>query len=198
MKIHLNDLKLFILQFCIACLAILCCANGSCIPDEEGGLNLDPESLMNDDRPVEAVISIHKIIKYRRGEDSEKMVKSFFEDEVCVNRIQDMDSSEITSIEAVQVPDDEMYNLKLTLTEKGRKLWISLSIGNKGQMMAFLVDGILYRRFVPRLIYDDTTDSVIVDGPFDRDTAMKIASNSKRNFSKLGPKKSLLEKLNLQ
>ena len=39
--------------------------------------------------------------------------------------------------------------------------------------------------YIPRLFYDDVTDSIIVDGPFDPATAKRLESNSARNYFRL-------------
>lgn len=177
--------KMILLQFCVMFLAILSCGYHSC-DDVEKEILTDPDMWSKTQEPAKNVVSIHKIIKYRRGEGVERTIKSYFEDDVCINRIQELDSSEIKSIEAVPMQDeDSSYNLKLNLTERGVKYWIALSIESKGTNLAFVVDGMLYRRFKPRLIYDDETTSVIVDGPFDRATAMGIQNQSKLNYYKM-------------
>ena len=51
--------------------------------------------------------------------------------------------------------------------------------------MAFIIDGMVYRTFVPRLFYDDVSTSIIVDGPFDPTTAKKLESNASRNHFRL-------------
>jgi len=70
--------------------------------------------------------------------------------------------------------DPDMYDLLLTLSDRGRKMWIALSVANKNTQLAFAVDGMIYRKFVPRLLYDDTTFEILVDGPFDPATAMEL------------------------
>ena len=70
--------------------------------------------------------------------------------------------------------DPDMYDLHLYLTERGRKMWIGLSVPNRNTELAFVVDGLMYRKFIPRMLYDDSTRDIIVDGPFDPATAQEI------------------------
>ena len=73
---------------------------------------------------------------------------------------------------------------KSDLTDRGHKLWINLSVQHKGQQLAFVIDGTVYRGFVPRQIADNAL-SVIVDGPFDQATAMALQNNAKYNYFKM-------------
>ena len=99
--------------------------------------------------------------------------------------LQLLDSSEIKYIQPIPIPGDQgFYNLRFDLTDRGHKLWINLSVQHKGAQLAFVIDGTVYRGFVPRQIADDAL-SVIVDGPFDQATAMALQNNSKYNYFKM-------------
>ena len=98
---------------------------------------------------------------------------------------ENFDSSEITNIQPIPIPGDQgFYNLRFDLTERGRKLWINLSVQHKGQELAFVIDGTVYRGIKPRLISDEAT-TVIVDGPFDQATALALQNNAKFNYYKM-------------
>ena len=85
----------------------------------------------------------------------------------------------------VPIPGEQgFYNLRFDFTERGRMLWINLSVQHKGTQLAFVIDGTVYRGFVPRQIPDDAT-WVIVDGPFDQATAMALQNNAKYNYFKM-------------
>lgn len=168
-----------------ACAAVLCCGAESCDEDSIDTL-LDPEQWGSSMQEPKGVVSIHSVIRYRRGDSMEKMLPSYFGDDVCVAPLQLLDSGNIKEIQAIPIPDDPgFYNLKLKLSDRGRKLWIGLSVPNKGTQLAFVIDGMVYRGFVPRLLYNDTTDEVIVDGPFDQATAMELQNQSKRNYKRM-------------
>ena len=97
-----------------------------------------------------------------------------------------LDSSEVKYIQPVPIPGDQgFYNLRLDLTERGRKLWINLSVQHKGTELAFVIDGTVYRGFVPRMLDDDADMDVIVDGPFDQATALSLQNTAKFNYFKL-------------
>ena len=104
---------------------------------------------------------------------------------MTIHYIQLLDSSEIKNITYVPIPGDQgFYNLRFDLTDRGHKLWINLSVQHKGTQLAFVIDGTVYRGFVPRQIADDAL-SVIVDGPFDQATALALQNNAKYNYFKM-------------
>ena len=167
--------------------AVFCCGAGaqSCSPDQIDKA-FDPENLDMSDRPLEGVIEIQEIIKLRRGTDKEIMAPTMFGDDICVNKAILLDSADVKKIKAIPIEKQPpYYSLELKLTDRGRRHWIGLSLPNRGSHVAFIIDGIVYRTFVPRLLYDDVTDSVIVDGPFDPTTAKKLEDNSARNYFRL-------------
>ena len=147
---------------------------------------LDPENLDMSDKPLEGIIEIQEIIRLRRGTEKEVMGPTMFGDDLCLNKTILLDSADIKSVKAI--PIEKMppyYSLELKLSERGRRHWIGLSLPNRATHVAFIIDGIVYRTFVPRLFYDDVTESIIVDGPFDPATAKKLESNSARNYFRL-------------
>ena len=167
--------------------AVFCCGAGaqSCSADQIDRM-FDPENLDTSDRPLEGVIEIQEIIRLRRGTDKEVMAPTMFGDDICLNTAILLDSADVKSIKAIPIEKQPPYcSLELKLTDRGRRHWIGLSLPNKATHVAFIIDGIVYRTFVPRLLYDDVTDSIIVDGPFDPATAKKLESNSARNYFRL-------------
>ena len=137
-------------------------------------------------KPARNVISIHEVIRHKTGDSIERTVSSYFGNDVTIHAMQLLDSSEIKYIQPVPIPGDQgFYNLRLDLTERGRKLWINLSVQHKGTELAFVIDGTVYRGFVPRMLDDDVDTDVIVDGPFDQATALALQNNAKFNYFKL-------------
>ena len=136
------------------------------------------------------VVSIHEIIRHKRGDEKELKVGTMFEDEIVIDRNPLLDSSDIISIEAIAVNDlPGFYKLRLHLTQDGGKIWRKLSLGNLDEAsvsattpsLAFLIDGVSYRTFKPRYLYSDE-DTVVIDGPFDEPAALNIEANAIRNF----------------
>ena len=167
--------------------AVFCCGAGaqSCSAEDIDHA-FDPENFDTSDRPLEGLIEIQEIIRLRRGTEKEVMAPSMFGDDICLNETVLLGSAEIKKVKAI--PIEKMppyYSLELKLSERGRRRWIGLSLPNKATQVAFVIDGIVYRTFVPRLLYDDVTDSIVVDGPFDPATAKRLESNSARNFFRL-------------
>ena len=167
--------------------AVLFCGAGgqSCDADSIDRM-LDPENFDTSDRPLEGVIEIQEIIRLRRGADKEVMAPTMFGDDICLNKAILLDSADVKEIKAIPIEKQKpYYSLELKLTDRGKRHWIGLSLPNRGTHLAFIIDGIVYRTFVPRILYDDVTDSIIVDGPFDPATAKKLESNSARNYFRL-------------
>ena len=167
--------------------AVFCCGAGgqSCSADDVDRI-FDPENFDSSDRPLEGLIEIQEIIHMRRGTDKEVMAPSLFGDDLCLNKTVLLGSVDIKKVKAVPIEKLPPYcSLELKLTDRGRRHWIGLSLPNKATHVAFVIDGLVYRTFVPRLLYDDVTDSIIVDGPFDPATAKKLESNSARNYFRL-------------
>ena len=173
---------------CLAASVLLTSCNGS------GANILDPLNVDNKEevyKPVVGepgeygVVSIHEIIRHKRGAEKEIEVETMFEDEIIVDRDPLLDSSDIISIEAIAINDlPGFYKLRLNLTQDGGKIWRKLSLDsrdNNAASFAFLIDGVSYRTIRPRFLYSDQ-DVVIVDGPFDEPTALNLEANAIRNF----------------
>ena len=161
---------------------LFCGAEGqSCTADDIDHV-FDPENFDTSNRPLEGVIEIREIIRLRRGTDKEEWAPTMFGDDICLNTAVLLRTSDVKEIKAIPLEKQKpYYSLELKLTDRGKRHWIGLSLPNRGKHVAFLIDGLVYRTFVPRMLYDDVTDSVIVDGPFDPETAKKLESNSARN-----------------
>ena len=167
--------------------AVFCCGAGaqSCSAEQIDHA-FDPENFDTSSRPLEGIIEIQEIITLRRGTDKEIMAPTMFGDDICVNKAILLDSADVKKIKAIPIEKQPpYYSLELKLTDRGRRHWIGLSLPNRATHVAFIVDGIVYRTFVPRLLYDDVTDYIIVDGPFDPTTAKKLEANSNRNYFRL-------------
>ena len=178
---------------CLAASVLLTSCNGS------GANILDPLNVDNKEdvyKPVVGepgefgVVSIHEIIRHKRGVDKEIEVESMFGDEVIIDKTPLLDSSDIISIEAIAINDlPGFYKLRLHLTQDGGKIWRKLSLGNldstasstSAPSLAFLIDSVCYRTFKPRFLYSDV-DSVVIDGPFDEPAALNLEANAIRNF----------------
>ena len=165
---------------------LFCGAEGqSCSADDIDRV-FDPENFDSSDRPLEGTIEIREIIRLRRGTDKEEWAPAMFGDDICLSTAVLLRSTDVKEIKAIPIEKQKpYYSLELKLTDRGKRHWIGLSLPNKGKHVAFLIDGLVYRTFVPRMLYDDVTDSIIVDGPFDPATAKKLESNSARNFFRM-------------
>ena len=130
------------------------------------------------------VVSIHEIIRHKRGAEKEIEIEAMFEDEIIIDKTPLLDSSDIISIEAIAINDfPGFYKLRLHLTQDGGKSWrkLSLDSSDNSVSLAFVIDGVLYRTFKPRFLYSNE-DSVVVDGPFDEAAALNLEANAIRHF----------------
>ena len=153
----------------------------------------DPEAFLDGESSKEAkyVISVHEIVKYRRGSDFEQNVDSFFGKSICVNRNYFLHSKDIVAVEAVRRTDNpDFYDLRLTLSSRGMKLWSAFSVTTRvdRKEMAFLVDGMYYRSFKPSILLDPEVAFVTVEGPFDPATVSGILKYAKSNYRKWNDK----------
>ena len=165
--------------------AFFCCSYHSC-DREEMNLYFDPDNWEEMQRPPKNVVSIHEVIRTKNGDGIERTVASYFGGDVTIHSIQLIDSSEITAITPIPIPGDQgFYNLRLDFTDRGRKLWINLSVQHKGTQLAFVIDGTVYRGFVPRQLSTDESMWVVVDGPFDQATSMALQNSAKYNYYKM-------------
>ena len=174
--------------FCLASFTLLtsCGGSGSSILDP---LNVDGKEDIY--KPVVGepgefgVVSIHEVIRHKRGAEKEVEVETMFGDEIIVDRNPLLDSSDIISIEAIAINDlPGFYKLRLHLTQDGGKIWRKLSVDSRDSnaaSLAFLIDSVSYRTFKPRFLYSDE-DTVVIDGPFDEPAALNIEANAIRNF----------------
>ena len=174
--------------FCLAALSLLTSCGGS------ASSILDPLNVDNKDevyKPVVGqpgefgVVSIHEVIRHKRGAEKEVEVGTMFGDEIIVDRNPLLDSSDIISIEAIAINDlPGFYKLRLHLTQDGGKIWRKISVDSRDSTafsLAFLIDSVSYRTFKPRFLYSDE-DTVVIDGPFDEPAALNIEANAIRNF----------------
>ncbi len=174
--------------FCLGALSLLTSCGGSV------SSILDPLNVDNKDevyKPVVGqpgefgVVSIHEVIRHKRGAEKEVEVGTMFGDEIIVDRNPLLDSSDIISIEAIAINDlPGFYKLRLHLTQDGGKIWRKISVDSRDNTafsLAFLIDSVSYRTFKPRFLYSDE-DTVVIDGPFDEPAALNIEANAIRNF----------------
>jgi len=173
------------------CICIAVAAAVSCNGSATGILDpLNVDSKEETYKPVVGepgefgVVSIHEIIRHKRGEEREIEIETMFEDEIYIDKNPLLDSSDIISIEAIAINDlPGFYKLRFHLTPEGGKIWRKLSVEGRDDSptLAFVIDGIVYRTFKPRFLYKDE-DNVVIDGPFDEPAALNLEANAIRNF----------------
>jgi len=173
--------------FCLAAFCLVSCGGGAKNIFDPLGVDEKDDDVYTPvvGEPGEVgVVSIHELVRHKRGGENEIEISSMFEDEVIINKNPLLDSSDIISIEAIAINDlPGFYKLRLNLTQDGGKLWRKLSAldRDKSPSLAFVIDNVLYRTFKPRFLYSDA-DTVVVDGPFDEAAALNLEANAIRNF----------------
>ena len=173
--------------FCLAAFALLTACGGSA-----SGI-LDPLNVDGKDdvyKPVVGepgefgVVSIHEIIRHKRGAEREIEIGTMFEDEIIIDKNPLLVSSDIISIEAIAINDlPGFYKLRLHLTQEGGRIWRKFCVEGRDESpaLAFVIDGVVYRTFRPRFLYSNE-DTVVIDGPFDEVAALNLEANAIRNF----------------
>ena len=133
-------------------------------------------------------ITINQIIKYPRAKKIEKQIATFSGRSVWININSFIHSSVIRKIELVpRDPQKHFFDLKLFMNRRGRLRWMQLSAGFKNEPLAFVIDGIFYRSFIPKPMVgdydtDEETTYVMIEGPFDKGTAEALAESAPTNF----------------
>ena len=175
----------FLIAFCLAAFSLISCGGGSNIFDPMNVDNKEETYTPVVGEPGEvSVVSIHEIIRHKRGSDNEYEIGSMFEDKIVIDKNPLLDSSDIITIEAIAINDlPGFYKLRFHLTPEGGKCWRKLCLEgrDKSPTLAFVIDNVLYRTFKPRFLYSDE-DNVVIDGPFDEAAALNLEANAIRNF----------------
>jgi len=188
MTISKHTFRFLCAASCLAAFAMLTACEGSASSILDP-LNVDAKEEVY--KPVVGepgefgVVSIHEIIRHKRGAQKELEVATMFGDKIIIDKTPLIDSSDIISIEAIVINDlPGFYKLRFHLTQEGGKSWRKLSLDSRDSnsaSIAFVIDGVCYRTIKPRFLYSDQ-DTVIVDGPFDEPTALNLEANAIRNF----------------
>lgn len=146
------------------------------------------EESMNPTDP-EYVISVHQIVRFRRGEQLEREIETFSGGVVCVNVNPFLHSRNIKKVELLpRKGDNGFFDLVLHLDKRGQMIWSSIAIQYRGEKMGLIVDGVFYRAFMPQIPNPDDIDkntgcvTVILEGPVDQATANSIAKFSEKNY----------------
>ena len=172
--------------FLLAALAVFTMLTGAGC-DLDKAIQEIEESLTPTD--PEYVISVHRIVRYRRGEELEREIDTFSGTRVCVNVNPFLHSRNIKKVDlGVRDGDPGFYDLVLHLDKRGQMLWSSVAIQYRGEKMGLIVDGVFYRAFMPKIPnpndIDEKTGSVtvILEGPVDQATAHSISKFSEKNY----------------
>jgi len=141
-----------------------------------------------DDGKPHYVITVNELVKYPRAENLEREIMTYDGRTVWVNTNPYMHSRNIESIELVPVPEKKgFYHLKLKLNRRGKMIWMQLAAQFSNRQVAFLVDGIFYRAFVPQALQNEELGTVIIEGPFDVYTAKTLQKYAPINFKIFSP-----------
>ena len=178
----MSKLKTFVISCAAAVSAVFMTgAPSSCDPENW----LDPDRYDELQRPAHARITIHSIVKYRQGDMTEQTIPTYTKEKITVGAPW-LTSKEIEHIDIRPRPGKPgYYDLLLTLSQKGRREWIMLSNAHQNDNIAFVIDGVFYRSFRPRLLLNESDVQVLIDGPFDQATARELAWNSEVNYIKI-------------
>ena len=134
-------------------------------------------------------ITINQIVKYPRARKIEREIGTFSGRTIWININSFIHSNVIRKIELIpRSPKNKFFDLKLFMNRRGRLRWMQLSAGFKNEPLAFVIDGIFYRSFIPKPMVgkydnDDNTTYVVIEGPFDKGTAEALVASAPDNFT---------------
>jgi len=152
----------------------------------------DPDKAFQDsvDQTPHYVVTIHEVIKYKRAELVEMDVDCFFGGTICVNKNPFIHSRDIQKVEMIPRPGNpDFFDLKLTLTTRGKMLWSALSVARvEKKKLGILIDGMYYREVHPPMLTETDVETVLLEGPFDPANAKGVVTNSERNYKIFNPR----------
>lgn len=160
----------------------------------QSGSSFSDQHVYLSSQPIYTV-SIHALPTLDTPESEIIKADSFFDGTVQVVDKSLIDYTDISLISASERPGEPgFYNLCFEFTPEGRARWDELSRSNENRSLAILIDGVFYRAFKPRIFYSSTTQSIMVDGPFDCIVADKIQYYSRFNYQKHKKQEAAREK----
>ncbi len=143
-------------------------------------------------KKMTGAVSIHTLLPDSADRTNALSVQDFYSDkDVLVEKIPWLTSAEIKDIVPAERPVSmrDIYDLKLVLTDKGRKQWDAIiKNDNPENGYAFLVDGVFYTAFHPRRFYNKTDREIVVDGPFSQIVSELLYRQAPLNYLKLKKK----------
>lgn len=137
----------------------------------------------------ENVITINQIVEYPRAKKIEKQIGTFSGKMIWINIHAFVHSNVIRKIELrPRSSKNKYFDLKLYMNRRGRQRWLQLSANFKGEPLAFVIDGIFYRSFIPKPMVgeydnDNNTTYVVIEGPFDKGTAEALKKSAPDSFT---------------
>jgi hypothetical protein len=128
------------------------------------------------------IITVNSIVKYPRAKELEKEIDTFTGRKIWVNTNSFIHAKSIEEIKLIpRDKEGNFYDLELKLSNHGKLIWMQLSTAYSYKKLAFVVDGVFYRSFIPKPIKEGD-DYALVEGPFDKYTAEQLKKYAKTNF----------------
>ena len=144
---------------------------------------LDPKS-----KKTEFTIAIHEIVKYPRASHIEKEIPTITGQTIWVSATPYLFSNCIKKIERVPNKEDAIFSdLKLTLNRRGSLIWMQLSVERNHRDLAFVVDGVFYRKVAPETVTTEKDEFVLLNVRLDNATAQAIEKASEDNYYFFNP-----------
>jgi hypothetical protein len=144
---------------------------------------LNPKS-----KKTEFTIAIHEIVKYPRASHIEKEIPTITGQNIWISTTPYLFSNSIEKIECVPNKEDINFSdLKLKLNRRGSLIWMQLSVERSHRDLAFVVDGVFYRKVVPETITTEKDEFVLLNVKLDNTTANAIAAASEDNYYFFNP-----------
>lgn len=132
------------------------------------------------------VISIHSVPQIKSAQKIEKQIRGFNGETELINKNAYISSKNIKKVEIIpNKRNNEKYDLIFYLNRRGRIQWVHMSMWNRGQKLALVVDGVLLKTFYINKIFKDPANArlVKIEGAFS-----KLAAETLRDYTTMNYK----------
>ncbi len=134
----------------------------------------------------QCIITLNQIVKYQRASRLEKEISTVSGENIWINVNPYLHSKSIKEIELLPIDGKPNYfDLLLHLDYQGKLTWMQISSQFAHEKMAFIIDGVCYKTFIPeRVVFDDEKENVTVKvkGPFEKTIAEELQRLSVPNY----------------
>lgn len=134
----------------------------------------------------QCIITVNQIVQYPRATRLEREIATISGQKIWINVNPFIHSNSIKKVELLPIEGKEnYYDLLLNLDYQGKLIWMQLSAQFAHEPLAFIIDGVCYKTFIPERIMKGVSDEEVkvkVKGPFAKPIAEEIRDFSVPNY----------------